>query len=144
MTTPGRPPSPAPGSPGGLALAQLADDVAVALASYAQAIRRDVSESPGLPASDPGGAPTATPTRRADVPAAPAPSSGERKLGVRQERCLALVELRTKNGASNAEIAALLGIKLPNASVLTKRLAEMGRLVAVPGEVPARFRRAAE
>jgi DNA-binding CsgD family transcriptional regulator len=141
-TTP-RPQSPAPGSPGGLALAQLADDVASALASYAQALRQGSAQSLGERAGDGVGAPVRAAAtglaRRTPAQASPTP---ERKLGARQERCLALEQLGTAAGASNAEIAGLLGIKVPNASALTRRLTEMGRLIQVSDESPAHYKRA--
>lgn len=116
-------------APAALALAQLADDVAQALSSYAAALRRGGVHPPA--AAPPGGVGT--------PPATPRPAA----LGERQQRLLALSGLDSADGLSNREIAELLGIKIPNATAVTKRLAELGHLQPVPDEAPVRYRRAA-
>lgn len=115
--------------PAALALAQLADDVARALSSYAAALRRGGVHPPVT--APPSGAVTPTVATRPTV------------LGERQQRLLALPGLDSVDGLSNREIAEQLGIKIPNATAVTKRLSELGRLEPVPDEAPVRYRRAA-
>lgn len=119
----------APAAPSALALAQLADDVARALSSYAAALRR-------------GGVHAPPPAAPADADTPPAAALRPVALGERQQRLLALPDLDSAEGLSNREIAERLGIKTPNATALTKRLAELGHLIAVPDESPVRYRRA--
>ena len=121
--------APAAGSPAGLALAQLADDVARALSSYASALRRG------------GIQPSPVPGKGAKAAKLPASAGKPRGLGPHQQACLALKELDAENGASNAKLSVLLGFNGPNTSALTKRLAVTGHLVAIPDERPVRYRR---
>jgi len=120
-----------PAAPTALALAQLADDVARALSSYATALRRGGVHAP--PAQAPGAA---------DTPGEGATSRKPAALGERQQRLLALAELDNAAGLSNREIGQRLVITAPNSTAMTRRLTELGYLEAVPDERPVRYRRA--
>lgn len=77
-----------------------------------------------------------------EVPAAALPVVGPR-LGPRQLRVLEVGGLEGELGLAAADVAAAAGLTAPNASAVLKRLAELGLLVDLPGQRPARWRRGA-
>lgn len=68
------------------------------------------------------------------------PTVGPR-LGPRQLRVLEVEGLESELGLSAADVADAAALMAPNATVALKRLAELGYLVQVDGQRPARWRR---
>jgi DNA-binding IclR family transcriptional regulator len=64
------------------------------------------------------------------------------RLGPRQLRVLEIVGLDSELGLTATEVAGEAALTAPNATVALKRLAELGYLVQVGGQRPARWQRA--
>jgi hypothetical protein len=63
------------------------------------------------------------------------------RLGPRQLRVLEIAGLDSELGLAAADVATEAGLTAPNATVALKRLAELGYLVQVADQRPARWRR---